>query len=133
MVWPNKALMHNLYDTSKMRGYIDRLFAAMYDVANNAPKQNMDVKAALYKNRKLMKDYQGVEGFHKFMKVSLLEDFLDENGIPKLLFDGLSNAAEDFNPMFLPAAIKQYHDFMAPFIHKRTLEIVKIIKTKMIL
>lgn len=133
MVWPNKALMHNLYDTSKMRGYIDRLFTAMYDVANNAPKQNMDVKAALYKNRKLMKDYQGVEGFHKFMKVSLLEDFLDENGIPKLLFDGISNAAKDYNPMLLPAAIKQYHDFMAPFIHKRTLEIVKIIKTKMIL
>ena len=74
-----------------------------------------------------------MEGFHKFMKVSLLEEFLDDNGVPKLLFDGISNAAKDYNPALLPTAIKQYHDFMAPFIHKRTLEIVKIIKTKMIL
>lgn len=128
LVWPNKVLVHNMHDSSKMRGYIDRLFIAMYEVASNAPKQNMDLKAALYKNRKLMKDYQGIDGFRKFMEASLLEDFLDENGVPRLLFDGVSNASKDFNPDLLPDAVTQYHAFMAPFIRKRTQRIIKLLK-----
>ena len=75
-----------------------------------------------------MKDYQGIDGFRKFMEASLLEDFFDENGVPRLLFDGVSNAAKDFNPALLPAAIKQYHDFMAPFIRQRTQRIIKLLK-----
>lgn len=130
LVWPNKAVMHNIHDSSKLRGYIDRTFIGMYEAASGAKKPNMDVAAAMYKNRKLLKDYQGVEGFHKFMKISLLEDFLDSDGIPQQLFDGISNSAKDFNPALLPAAIKQYHDFMEPFILKRTQRIIDILKTK---
>lgn len=130
IVWPNKVVMHNLHDSWKMRGYIDRLFRGMYDVVTAAPKCNMDVATAMYKNRKLMKGYQGVEGFRKFMKVSLLEDFLDENGVPRLLFDGISISAKDFRPSRLPAALKQYHDFMLAFIRKRTTLIVEILKSK---
>lgn len=130
LVWPNKAVMHSIHDSSKLRGYIDRTFIGMYEVASGAEKQNMDIAAAMYKNRELMKDYQGIDGFHRFMKVSLLEDFLDENGVPQKLFDGISNSAKDFNPTLLPSAVKQYHDFMAPFIRKRTRRIIEILKTK---
>lgn len=129
IVWPNKAVMHSIHDSSKLRGYIDRTFIGMYEVASGAKKPNVDVAAAMYKNRKLMKDYQGVDGFHKFMDVSLLEDFLDENGVPKRLFDGISNSAKDFNPDLLPAAVKQYHDFMAPFVRQRSARIIEILKS----
>lgn len=131
IVWPNKAVMANMFDDPKMRGYIDRMFIAMYDVMTDARKQNMDVKAALYKNRKLMKGYQGKEGFIKFIKNSLLDDFLNEDGSPKSLFYGLSNAAKDFRPEFLPDALRQYHDFMVPTIERRSLRILEILKRKL--
>lgn len=130
VVWPNKAFMCNLHENSKMRGYIDRLFLAMYDIVTEAPNINMDVAEAMYKNRNLMKDYQGIEGFRKFMKVSLLDDFLDKDGVPHQLFDGISNSAKDYNPDLLPAAVKQYHDFIVPMIHRRTNRIIEILKSK---
>lgn len=131
IVWPNKAIIANMFDDSKMRGYIDRMFIAMYDVMTDAKKQNMDVKAALYKNRKLMKGYQGREGFIKFMENSLLDDFLNEDGSPKSLFYGLSNAARDFRPDLLPDALRQYHAFMAPMVERRSLRILGILKRKL--
>lgn len=131
VVWPNKAIIANMLDDSKMRGYIDRMFIAMYDVLTDAPKQDMDVKAALYKNRKLMKDYQGRDGFISMMKNSLLDDFIDESGKPKLLFEGISNAARDFRPELLPEALRQYRDFMVPMIERRSLRILNALKTKL--
>lgn len=132
MVWPNKVFMCNMHDSSKMRGYIDRMFIAMYEVASNASKQNMDVKAALYKNRKLMENYQGVEGFRRFMKDSLLEDFLDKDGAPRLLFEGVSVSAHDFDPKELRGAIALYYSFIVPFIRKRSNSIVEILKRSLI-
>lgn len=131
IVWPNKAIMANMFDDSKMRGYIDRMFIAMYDVMTDAKKQNMDVKAALYKNRKLMKDYQGKEGFVAFMNNFLLEEFIGIDGVPKLLFDGISNSARDFRLELLPEALRQYHDFMVPMVERRSQRILNALKTKL--
>lgn len=131
IVWPNKAIMANMFDDSKMRGYIDRMFIAMYDVMTDAPKHNMDVKAALYKNRKLMKDYQGKVGFVAFMNNSFLEEFIGKDGIPKLLFDGISNSARDFRPELLPDALRQYHDFMVPMVEQRSQRILNTLKAKL--
>lgn len=131
IVWPNKAIMANVFDDSKMRGYIDRMFIAMYDVMTNAKKQNMDVKAALYKNRKLMKCYQGKEGFVAFMNHSFLEEFIGNDGVPKLLFYGISNSARDFQPELLPDALRQYHDFMVPTVERRSKRILERLKRKL--
>jgi len=131
IVWPNKAIMANMFDDSKMRGYIDRMFIAMYDVMTDAKKQNMDVKAALYKNRKLMKGYQGKEGFVAFMNNSFLEEFIGIDGVPKLLFDGISNSARDFRPELLHDALRQYHDFMVPMVERRSQRILNALKTKL--
>lgn len=131
IVWPNKAIMANLFDDSKMRGYIDRMFIAIYNVMIDASKQNMDVKAALYKNRRLMKDYQGKEGFIAFMRNSFLDRFINDDGSPKSLFYGLSNAARDFNPKLLPDALRQYHDFMIPTVEWRCKKILERLKRKL--
>lgn len=131
IVWPNKANMASMFDDYKMRGYIDRMFIAMYDVMTDAKKQNMDVKAAIYKNRKLMKDYQGKDGFVAFMRNSFLEEFIDKDGAPKLLFDGISNSARDFRPELLPNALRQYHDFMVPMVEHRSRQILNALKTKL--
>lgn len=131
IVWPNKAIMANMFDDYKMRGYIDRMFIAMYDVMTDAGKQNADVKTALYENCKLMKGYQGREGFVKFINNSFLEEFIDKEGEPKLLFDGISNSARDFRPELLPDALRQYHDFMVPMIGRRSRKILETLKSKL--
>lgn len=128
LVWPNKAVMSNMHETSKIRGYIDRMFVAMYEILAIGSTQNFDVRAALYKNRKLMVNYHGAEGFRRFMEDSLLNDFLDGEGKPQLLFEGVSVTARDFNPEKLRGAIVRYHSFMAPFIRKRSHAIVNILK-----
>lgn len=133
IVWPNKAIMANMFDDYKMRGYIDRMFIAMYEVMTDGHKQNTNVKTAMYKNRKLMKDYQGKEGFVAFMRNSLLERFINEDGSPKSLFYGLSNAARDFRPELLPEALRQYHDFIVPTIYLRSRKILKTLKTKLLI
>lgn len=130
IAWPNKAGMANMFDDSKMRGYIDRMFIAMYDVMTDAKNQNMNVKTALYKNRKMMKNYQGKDGFVAFMKNSFLERFINEDGSPKHLFYGLSNSARDFRPELLPDALRQYHDFMVPTIEQRSLKILERLKQR---
>lgn len=131
IVWPNKVTMANMFDDHKMRGYIDRLFIDIYDVMTDAKKQNMDVKAALYKNRKMMKNYQGKDGFIAFMKNALLDDFINEDGSPKHLFDGVSINAKDFKLDLLPGALRQYHDFMVPTIERRSQRIVELLKERL--
>lgn len=132
VVWPNKARLFNVHDDSKMRGYIDRLFVAIYDVMTNAPKLNLDIKGALFKNRKLMADYKGEEGFQKFMHASLLEAFLNDNRKPILLFEGISNSARDYNPARLPIATMEYHSFFSKVIPERTKIIVEVLKDKLL-
>lgn len=131
IVWPNKAIMANMFCDFKMKGYIDRMFKAMYDVMTDAPEQNMNVKAALYKNRKLMKNYQGKDGFVSFMRNSFLDEFINEDGSPTLLFDGISNVAKDFRPELLPGALRQYHEFMVPTIEHRSRRVLEKLKYKL--
>lgn len=131
IVWPNKAIMANMFDDSKMRGYIDRIFIAMYEVMTDAPKQDMKVKAALHTNRNMMKGYQGEKGFVAFMKNALLDGFIHEDGSPKSLFYGLSNSARDFRPEHLPDALRQYHDFMIPTVEWRSRKILERLKRKL--
>lgn len=131
VVWPNKANLATLYDGYKMRGYIDRMLVAIYNVMTGAGRQDMSVKEALYKNRKMMSAYQGKEGFTALMRNMLLDGFLDSDGGARLIFDGVSCSARDFKPELLPAALTQYHDFMVPLIQRRSVAIIARLKQKL--
>lgn len=131
IVWPNKASMATIFNDSIMRGYIDRLFIEMHKIMTGDTSQNNTVKNALYKNRKLMQNYQGKNGFIAFMKNALLDDFIDTEGNPLHIFDGISVAAKDFDPDKLPDAILQYHRFMKLVIPRRSQKILQILKTNL--
>lgn len=131
IVWPNKASMATIFNDSIMRGYIDRLFIEMHKIMTEGSSRNDTVINALLKNRKLMQNYQGKNGFIAFMKNSLLDDFIDTEGNPQRIFDGISVAAKDFNPDKLPHAIIQYHRFMKLFIPRRSQKILQILKSKL--
>lgn len=128
IVWPNKVVMADAFDNSDMRGYIDRMFIAMHDsMCGGATRMN----GALNANRHLMKDYQGKDGFAAFMRNSLLTDFLDESGVPMLLFAGVSIAAKNFNHSIHLNAMRQYRDFMIPMIERRATLMIEILKRKL--
>ena len=77
-----------------------------------------------------MRKFHGRDGFERFVKHQLLNEFVDENFKPLSLFKGISNAAKDFNPKELPEAINEYHDFCRRFIPQRSSKIIEILKQK---
>lgn len=130
LIWPNKTVMSQLYDDWKMRGYFDRMMQAVYASMTGYGKENDDVKAALHNNRALMRKFQGRDGFERFVKHQLLNEFVDEDFKPLSLFKGISNATKDFNPKDLPEAINEYYNFCMRFIPHRSTKIIEILKQK---
>jgi hypothetical protein len=131
VVWPNKAPLYNSHENSKLRGYPDRLFIEINKVMSDLPHKTPDIQGSLYKNRKLMVNYKGHDGFVRFMQDSMLSDFLDENGNPLSLFEGVYCNAKDFTPIGLPHAIQQYHDIMIQVVKTRTSQIIDKLKQKL--
>lgn len=76
--------------------------------------------------------HKGEEGFRKFMSVSLLESFLNDQGKPALIFEGISNSARDYNQVRLPIAVGEYHSFFSKAIPERTNRIIEILKEKLL-
>ena len=130
LIWPSKVTMSQIYDDWKMRGYFDRMMQAIYASMTGDGKENDDVKAALYNNRALMRKFQGRDGFERFVRHQLMNEFVDEDFKPLSLFKGISNAAKDFNPKDLPEAINEYYDFCKRFIPQRSSKIIEILNHK---
>lgn len=128
--WPAPAKAPLSADNAKMRGYMDCLLVAMHDVASDAPKQDLKVKDAMHRNRKLMERYQGREGMRRFFNDMMFEAYLDQEGKPRILFEGVSIASRDFNPLRLRRAIEEYHAFHVQAIPARTAAIIQRLKDK---
>lgn len=129
-VWvlPNKDSI-NSHKEKKYRGYVDQLLRAMYDCMTGQKRVDMQLKGILYKNRKLLADYQGEEGFHKFVGNMILDDFVDESGHPKEVFAGLWCSKKDLDKDSYFKAVDEYCSFMETFVMKRGQQIVERLKT----
>lgn len=129
-VWvlPNKDSI-NSHKEKKYRGYVDQLLQAMYGCMTGQKRVDMQLKGILYKNRKLMVDYQGEEGFRKFVENMMLSDYLDEKGHPKEVFAGLWSSKKDLDKETYFKAVDEYCSFMETFVFKRGKQIVERLKT----
>ena len=125
VVWPNKAMFSACKEDNKLKEYMDKFLMAMYGVMTEQKKQNMDVKAALYKNRKMMTDYQGREGFDKFIKNMMLEAFVDGQGEPKEVFMFVWSMMKDLDRDTYFKAVDQYCSFCEEFTTKRAERIIE--------
>lgn len=59
----------------------------MYDVFVGASKVDLNMKGILYKNRKMMTEYEGLDGWRKFITMMMLEDYTNDAMEPKPIFN----------------------------------------------
>lgn len=130
LIWPNNSRLYSLQDDWRMRGYFDRMLNAMYEVMTNAKNQDKNVKAAIYGNRLLLREYDGVDGFKRYVNNSMINEFT-YRGKPRQIFMGLSINAKDFDPNILMAAVTEFCDFAETFIVRRSKFIVEILRSKL--
>lgn len=82
----------------------------------------------MYKNRKMLVDYQSDEGFMKFVHAMMLEPFIDEMGVPKSIFKGVWSYMKDLDRESYFEAVEEYIDFCNDFIPKRGERMIERIK-----
>ena len=85
-VLPSKAIFENHQNSSKYQGYMDRLLNGMYQVFAQQKGFDKELQGIFLKNHKYMAEYQGVDGFKKFVQNLILDDYVDLNGLPKDIF-----------------------------------------------
>ena len=100
----------------------------MYDVFIGASKVDLNMKGILYKNRKLMSDYQGLDGWKKFIEMMLLDDYTNDNKEPKQIFKQVWLAMKGLTREEYFEAFEQYCSFCEQYIPKRSERIADILK-----
>ena len=122
-VVPNKApgtdTLGSYKDGSKYKGYMDKYLQALYEVFAEAKKPDMNLKGILYKNRKVMADYQGEEGFKRFVANMMLDDYVDQECKPKEIFMFVWCFMKDLDKETYMKAVDQYCSFLEVAIPKR--------------
>lgn len=130
-VLPNKASFSSYLNDSKYKGYVDKFLKSMFDVFVGASKVDLTMKGILFKNRKLMAEYQGLDGWKKFVEMMLLEDYTNDNKEPKPIFKQVWLSMKGLTKKEYFEAFEQYCSFCEKYIPKRSEQI--IVKLKEIL
>ena len=112
-------------DTYHYHGYADLFLKGIYAAMTGNGKVQPELKAALYKVRKLMKNYQGSDGFKRFALDMMLNDYIDYYGKPIDLFMHVWSMMKELKPETYFKAMDEYCDFMEQFIPKRGQMIVE--------
>ena len=132
IVLPNKfndkESLSNYRANTKFRSYMDKYLMALYNVMTEQKKPDIHLKGILYKNRKMMVDYQGDEDFIKFIHAMMLEPFIDNMGRPKSVFKGVRSYMKDLDRATYMEAVKEYIAFCNEFIPKRGERMIERIK-----
>ena len=118
-------------DTYHYHGYADLFLKGIYAGMTGNGKVLPDLKATLYKARKLMKNYQGSDGFRQFALDMMLNDYIDYYGKPIDLFMHVWSMMKGLKPETYFKAVDEYCDFMEQFVPKRGKMIVEKLKQKL--
>ncbi len=127
----DKETMAGYKDNPKFRSYMDRYLQAMYGVFTDEKKPDMHLKGIFYKNRKVMTEYQGAEGWTHFVDNMMLKDFVDESGKPKEIFDYIWSYMKDLDRENYFKAVDKFCTFCEENIPKRADQMIIILKTIM--
>ena len=118
-------------DTYHYHGYADLFLKGIYAGMTGNGKVQPELKAAIYKARKLMKNYQGSDGFRQFALDMMLNDYIDYYGKPIDLFMHVWSMMKGLKPETYFKAVDEYCDFMEQFVPKRGKLIVEKLKKKL--
>ncbi len=125
----DKESLSNYRENNKFKGYMDSYLQVLYNVMTEQKKQDLHMKGILYKNRKMMVNYQGEEGFEKFIHAMMLEAFVDEQCKPKKVFMGIWSSMKDLDDKTYLDAVEEYIAFCDEFIAKRSERIINRLKS----
>ncbi len=110
------------------RGYTDVFLREVYKMMTKEAKFNRKLLDNLNHAIKDVDSFRTKENFTKMARGLMLDDFLDDEGRPKQVFQGLFSWEHGIDrPTFLRAA-NEFLDFCEPFIDKRADKIIKKIE-----
>jgi hypothetical protein len=127
-VLPNKASFSSYLDDSKYKGYVDKFLKSMYDVFVGASKVDLNMKGILYKNRKMMTEYEGLDGWRKFITMMMLEDYTNDAMEPKPIFNQVWCSMKGITREDYFEAFDKYCSFCEESIPKRSEQIIEKLK-----
>lgn len=115
----DKESLDNYKDASKFKGYMDKYLQVIYGVFTEQKKMDMHMKGIFFKNRKLMADYQGAEGFSRFIQNMMLTDYVDVDGRPKDIFMFVWSMMKDLDRETYFEAVDKFCSFCEEAIPRR--------------
>ena len=106
------------------RGYCDVFLAEFYKMMIGAKKCNMKMFDALNLKKKEVATLRTEDNFNHIVHELMLEDFLDEEGKPKQVFQGLFSWEPGISRDTFIKAANEFLDFCEPFVNKRADRII---------
>ena len=106
------------------RGYCDVFLAEFYKMMIGTKKCNMKMLDALNLKKKEVSAFRTEENFNHIVHELMLEDFLDEEGKPKQVFQGLFSWEPGISRDTFIKAANEFLDFCEPFVDKRADRII---------
>ena len=118
--------LRQICDTKPMgRGYVDVFLREFHKMMAGEKKCNMKMLDALNLKKKEIVGFRTEQNFMKIASNLMLDDFLDDLGKPKQVFQGLFSWEPGITrEAYLGTAI-EFLDFCEPFIDKRAERIIE--------
>lgn len=125
-VLPNKGESLCQYKNApKYKGYIDKYLHAIYEIFLDAKNPDRHLKGIFYQNRMFLSDYQGEEGFKKFVMNLMLDEYVDQNGKPKDIFMFVWSMMKNLDKETYMQAVDKYCSFLEEAIPQRADRIIE--------
>lgn len=137
MVLPNACV--NGYTLNTFRGsyhqwrdYVDKFVGALHLLLTSPQSaNNEEFHQLITANIKDFEPYYHQEGFELLMDKLLLNDCIDQDGMPKQLFDVVYHWDKRLTRDIYLRHVNQYLDFSESFIEKRGAKMVEILASKL--
>lgn len=137
MVLPNACV--NGYTLNTFRGsyhqwrdYVDKFVGALHLLLTSPQSaNNEEFHQLIAANIKDFEPYYRQEGFELLMDKLLLNDCIDQDGMPKQLFDVVYHWDKRLTRDLYLRHVNQYLDFCESFIEKRGAKMVEILASKL--
>ena len=137
MVLPNACV--NGYTLNTFRGsyhqwrdYVDKFVGALHLLLTSPQStNNEEFHQLITANIKDFEPYYHQEGFELLMDKLLLNDCIDQDGMPKQLFDVVYHWDKRLTRDIYLRHVNQYLDFCESFIEKRGAKMVEILASKL--
>lgn len=118
--------LHMMRDTKPMgRGYLDVFLSEFYKMMCGIGKCNYKLLDALNLKKKEIVTFRTEENYKTIVRELMLDDFVDENCVPKKIFQGLFSWEPGIDKETYYKAANEFIDFCEPFIEKRADRIIE--------